>query len=427
MFWRCMAAGAVFVPIDPGWPAFLIERAVAGVAPRIVVAEAEALVTLATVFPDAIALPFEPGVAEQIVPASEQEITPDAPAAYLFTSGSTGTPKAVVHSRSSLATSAVLVLDTFGWQPGERLFNLPELYTMSGLRNALIAAPMGGLEWFSSPANERSNLFDLIDRIEESRCDHLVAGPSLIRQLAGLGDRVPDDRLSSVKAIYCTGAALSGSASREVYRRFGIPVINYYGLTETGGLCLSQHREAWEPEDDSLGKPVGCEARLVDPNGEEGDEGELQVKSGQLMSGYLHDEAATALRMAEGWLRTGDVMYVDDRGRYHLRGRADLFIKTRSTDRVHPEEIEWVLELHPDVTEAAVIGIPDRSGGERVLAMAIVAEAAARDAGLPLRLANFVAEKLGPSRKPTEFRLVSELPRLPSGKLDRARLLALVA
>lgn len=425
LFWRCMAAGAVFAPIDPAWPAYIIERAVAAISPRAIVADTEQLATLSEIFPDAAAVHLADGLGQRFVGAALNH-SPDAPAAYLFTSGSTGTPKAVVHSRRSLATSAALVLETFRWCAGDRLLNLPEPHTMSGLRNALIAAPMGGLEWLSSPAAARSNFFELVERIHESRCDHLVAGPSFVRQLAGLGDRLPADQLAGVKAIYCTGAALSASSSREVYRRFRIPVVNYYGLTETGGLCLSQDRDRWDPDDDSLGRPVGCEARLVGVGGDMAEEGELQIRSGQQMIGYLNDAEATADRLVDGWLRTGDVMCVDDDGRYRLRGRADLFIKTRSTDRVHPEEIESVLELHPDVAEAAVVGIPDQTGGELVLAMAVLDRRAAQDAGLPIKLANFVVEKLGPSRKPSELRFVSGLPRLPSGKLDRAELKRLV-
>lgn len=421
IFWRCLVSGAIFVPIDPGWPAYLVERAAARMAPRVVIAEREGLDRLAAIFPRAVGLLLEPGVSARLGGVLGHPLSVSEPAAYLFTSGSTGTPKAVVHSRGSLAKSAALILKTFGWKRGERLLNLPELHTMSGLRNALVAAPIGGIQWIACRAAERGNFFDLLARIEESACDHLVAGPALVRQLAMFGDRV-GDRIRSIQAIYCTGASLAHDASRAVFERFGIPVINYYGLTETGGICLSQQRGNWDPDDSSLGMPAGCEARLVAPDGSGSSEGELQVRSGQLMSGYFDDPEATARRFDGEWLRTGDIMRIDAAGRYHLRGRADLFIKTRSTERIHPEEIEQVLELHDSVAQAAVVGVPDPNGGERLVALAVLADGLIEDGRAVHILADFVASKLGDSRRLSEVRFVTDLPHLASGKLDRARL-----
>jgi acyl-coenzyme A synthetase/AMP-(fatty) acid ligase len=424
LFQACWKSAAIFVPIDPGWPPYLIKEAAASLSPRCVVADAEQLPQLAAVFPNAEPLMLESHTL--LAAATTTAHGPDLPAAYLFTSGSTSTPKPVVHSRRSLEISASLVLKTFAWQPGERLLNLPELHTMSGLRNALLAVPLGGLEWLPSPAPERANLFDLIDVIAKSRCNRLVAGPSLIRQMALLGDRLDSSLFGEVRAIYCTGATLSASASEALFRRIGVPILNYYGLTETGGLCLSQDIARWDPTDTSLGHPVGCEARLVAADGSIGDEGELQVRSEQIMSGYLDDPVATKARFDGDWLRTGDIMFRDSCGRFHLRGRADLFIKTRSTERIHPEEIENVLELHPVISEAALVGVADPNGGERLVALVIALALEGTRRPTPHELGEFVRQKLGPSRTPNEIRFVDELPRLSSGKLSRSALKDLI-
>ena len=423
IFWRCMEAGAVFVPIDRSWPDYLIERATAGISPRAIVTTKQRSDALERIFPGAMLLEME-GAAEKLTGSGDPQPGPQSDAVYLFTSGSTGVPKAVVHSRASLAHSAALALEIFGWRQGERLLNLAELHTMSGLRNSLIAAPMGGVDWLPFAALDQANFFDLIEVVHNSGCEHVVAGPAFVRQLGSFGDRIEKDRFSRVKAIYSTGAHLPADAAQAVFERFGLPVINYYGLTETGGICLSQRREDWTPHDTSLGRPVGCEARLIGMNGAETNEGELQVKSSQLMTAYLNDPEATAHRFDHGWLKTGDVMSRDEDGNFHLRGRADLFIKTRSTDRVHPEEIETVLELHPAVAEAGVVGVENPSGGEHLVVLAAI-----RGGGTvtPVALADFVVERLGPSRKPTEVRLVASLPRLASGKLNRPELRALLS
>ena len=422
VFRTCMRAGAVFVPVDPSWPPYLIHKAAARLAPRVVIAKPDALHDLAAIFAGAAALSIEDAANEIVARPDQAPLSEYLSAAYLFTSGSTGVPKLVMHSRRSLNHSAALVLRTFGWRCGERLLNLAELHTMSGLRNALVAAEMGGIEWLPSPTSERATIFDLIALIGESGCERLVAGPSLVRHLALLGDRLDRAPFAGLKAIYCTGAALSAAASQALHARLNLPIVNYYGLTETGGLCLSQDVADWDPADTSLGRPVGCEARLVTADGSIGEQGELQIRSPQIMSGYLGDAAATAARFDGDWLRTGDIMMRDREDRFHLRGRADLFINTRRTERIHPEEIENVLELHPQVSEAAVVGVEDPNGGERVVALIVLHAGWDLTACSHRAMAQFVVDKLGQSRMPNEVRFLNRLPRLASGKLSRVAL-----
>ncbi len=419
LFWGCMALGAIFAPIDWQWPDYLVEKAAGSLKPAAIVTPAAELAGLAALFPGARAIALEDVAGWRCdggtLPGPHD---PGLPAAYLFTSGSTGTPKAVVLSRGALAHGAAVTLSSFGWRAGERLLNLPELHTMSGLRNALVAAPIGGLAWLASPPAERGNIFALVDLIRTSGCDHLVSGPALIKQLLLVAERVEPGSLDRLQAIYCTGAALNPAAVEAFHSRFGIPIINYYGLTETGGICISQSRDGWTAQDRSLGRAVGCTARLVP----DADEGELQIRSPQLMSGYLADPERSQARFDGEWLRTGDVMRRDSDGNFHLLGRAELFIKTASTERVHPEEIEAVLEAHPDVLEAAVCGRADADQSERLVALVVLRAPEAAPAGLDARLARFVGERLGAARRPGEILFVEALPRLPGGKLARSAL-----
>ena len=428
LFWSTMAAGAIFVPVDSEWPAYAVEKAAGRLSPRLIVATGKDCKQLEALFPSAMVIDADEHAAKRIVIATGPgvAIPAEAPAAYLFTSGTTDLPKAVCLSRAALAHSAMVTIDAFGWRQGERLLNLPELHSMSGLRNSLIAAPMAGMEWLPSPGVERPDIFTLVDLIADSRCDHIVAGPSLVRQLAMVARRLPSDALVSVKAIYCTGAALPRDAVVTVYERFRTPVINYYGLTETGGICLSQDRRSWTIDDTSLGRPVGCEARLIGPDGQTGDAGELQIESAQLMSGYVDDIEATRVRLSDGWLRTGDVMARDEAGAYHLRGREALFIKTQSTDRIHPEEVETAMIDHDAVIDAALAGVADGNGGERLVAFVVLSHGTGSLA-LKSELANFVEEKLGKSRRPQQIEFVESLPRNSVGKLKRGELRGMVS
>ena len=285
LFWACMSNGAVFAAGDEDWPAFQLANAAGRMTPRLVASTSRSVGAAHQVFPHAEHLWLEPspectdleGLANWARGApmcDALDIPDEAPAAYLFTSGTSGVPKAVVHSRGGLAHGARLTLRTFEWKAGERLINLAEPHTMSGLRNAFLAAPLGGIEWVPAP---RASLFALLEQLETARCNRLVVGPLLLRQLALLGDRAPASAFASLKAIYCTGATLDPASVETIYARLGVPVVNYYGLTETGGICLSQRLPGWRPGDGSLGHPAGCEARVVDADlapvadGEEGD------------------------------------------------------------------------------------------------------------------------------------------------------------
>jgi len=413
LFWATVLCGAVFAPVDASWPEYQLEQSTRRLQPRVVAADAETLGRLKRVFPAAyaLALPIEEEV-DEVEPVDFVTCDASAPAAYLFTSGSTGVPKAVVLSHGALAHGAALTLASFDWRSGDRLVNLPPPHTMSGLRNAFVAAPLGGLAWI--PFEDAGEIFDLIDALGRSRCDRLVCGPALLRHFALLADRLPDDVLPGLKAIYCTGARLGPNDAAAVSARLQVPVVNYYGLTETGGLCISQSPNDWTAGDDTLGKPVGCEAAIITADGRaavDGESGELRIKSPQLMSGYLGQPDATAARFADGWLRTGDLARRLADGRIQLVGRADHFIKTAETERVHPEEIELALEQHEDVAEAAVCGVSDLQDQERICALVVLRASAVESASTPRRLADFVAERLGPTRRPRDIRFADRLPR----------------
>jgi acyl-coenzyme A synthetase/AMP-(fatty) acid ligase len=436
LFWACMLNGSIFAPVDEGWPAFQLAKAAGAISPRLVASTSRSVAAAATVFPDAEHLWLEPesdlsdldGLAKWARGAAHStpvHMPGNAPAAYLFTSGTSGVPKAVVHTRQGLVHGAEVTLKALEWEAGERLVNLPDPYSMSGLRNAFLAAPLGGLKWLPLPERDRPNFFALLAQLEQAQCHRLVVGPLFLRQLALLQDRVSSEAFRSVKAIYCTGAALDSASARQVYERLGVPVINYYGLTETGGICLSQSLAGWSASDRSVGRPVGCEVRLVSDGGRPsapGEEGELEVRSPQLMTGYLNDPKATTERFRDGWLRTGDLFRCLSDGSYELEGRASQFINALSTDRVHPEEIEHILERHEAVAEAAVYGRAEIGGGERIAALIVPRRRADDDEDLSAELAAFVAEHLGPARRPSFVRMVQQLPRLGNGKLIRHRL-----
>lgn len=438
LFWAAMARGAIFAPVDETWPDYLVERAAGGLSPRLVACDTARGDLYRRLFPAAarVGLPSADGEAPpgdapvwsdwitgDAVDAPPLVVPPSAPAAYLFTSGSTGTPKAVVLSRGALAHGARLTLETFEWAPGERLVNLPEPHTMSGLRNGLVASLLGGLRWIPFGAARRPNLFALLEALEDAKAERLVIGPALVRQLAMLGDRIDPRMLATTKAIYCTGAMLSPIAADQFHAHFGVPIVNYYGLTETGGICVSQRLAGWRPGDRSIGTAAGAELRVAPERGPPAPLGlgELQVRSPQLMSGYRDDPERTASRFDDGWLRTGDLARIDPDGRVYLVGRSEGFIKTASTDRVAPEEVEMLLEEHPAVAEAAVLGVKTAQDYERIVALVVLRDP--RNGHVAeTELADFVGSRLGAARTPSQICFVPRLPRRDTGKIVRSEL-----
>jgi len=449
VFWAAVLNGVVFVPVDANWPSYLLGKACSKVAPALALVEDRLLPAWRGLSCAAGIVPLSVWASEQTnerssdirqdgvdagkldarqhvassVPSSAAW-APETPASYLFTSGSTGEPKAVVLSHAALARSARLVVDTFAWQPGERLLNLADPHTMSGLRNAFVAAPLAGMSWVCSPRKERENIFALLDGIANMQPQRMVAAPVLLRQINLLGPRVSAGAFASMKALYCTGTDLNADEMRRFHARFGIPVVNYYGLTETVGLCVSQDVNHWSADDASLGCAVGCEIRLVDDNDNivaQGEVGELQVRLDHPMSDYLRDAEATAEMFDGAWLRTGDLARCDAEGRVSIVGRSGNFIKTLGTEKIQPQEIEVVLELCPGVAEAAVFGWADPAGGERIAAL-VVATASDGERPTDVDLARFATERLGAARVPTVFIWVAVIPRSANGKILRQHL-----
>lgn len=434
-FWAAQRLGLVWLASDPAWPvARLATVAEAAGADWLIDAGSEPLPPAE--LPEALARlprlgarPAEGHDAAPAPPTAEPAWSGRAVAALLPTSGSTGGPKLVALSRAALARSALLAVRSFGWQAGERLLNLAEPHTMSGLRNGLLAAPLAGMAWLVSPPATRADVFALLGQIHTRRPQRVVAAPLLVRQANLWRQRLPADTWTGVRALYCTGADLDPVEVQRFHAAEGLPVLNYYGLTETVGLCLSQALAGWDPQDRSLGRPVGCRIRLVDATGatlpEDAVEavGELQVHQRHPSAGYWRGPAGPF--DAQGWLATGDLARRDAQGRVHLVGRLAHFIKTAGTEKVAPAEVEQALETHADVLEAAVCGLPAGVGIERIAALVVLRPATAHEAegtALQAALIAHVARLLGSARAPSRIRFVPSLPRGAHGKLLRPQL-----
>ena len=195
-----------------------------------------------------------------------------------------------------------------------------------------------------------------------------------------------------------------------------------FGQTEACGFISQTHLDdAAEDKGATLGRPLpGVEARVVDPDSGaavgRGEVGELEVRGPNVMAGYhdLPEESAAAIGPG-GWLRTGDLVTMDERGYLRMAGRRKEMIVSGG-ENIFPVEIENALLEHPDVAQAAVVGVPDPRWGEAAVAVVVPAASGSPD---PAELEAFLRERLAAFKVPRRWEFVDDLPRTASGKVQK--------
>jgi acyl-CoA synthetase (AMP-forming)/AMP-acid ligase II len=225
--------------------------------------------------------------------------------------------------------------------------------------------------------------------------------------------------LSKVRGALSAAAPLGEPVAQAFIERLGAPVIQAYGMTEVSGASHLGPSEPSKNRPASAGRCVpNIECRVVDvgsgaelgPN----EQGEIQVRGPIVMKGYLNRPDATAATIdADGWLRTGDIGYVDEEGYFYIVDRAKELIKYKGL-QVAPAELEAILLAHPAVADGAVIGIPDEEAGEVPKAFVVTkAEVTAE------QLMAYIAERVAPHKKVRAVEFVEQIPKSLTGKILR--------
>jgi acyl-CoA synthetase (AMP-forming)/AMP-acid ligase II len=333
-------------------------------------------------------------------------VAPSDPADILFTSGTTGVPKGVVmpHERTlGVATDWVRMT---GLSAEDRYLMVNPYFHQFGLKAGILACLAGGATMLPEP------VFDVdraLARVVEERVTVFPGAPTLYHSLLDHPQRANYD-LSSLR-VAVTGAA---DIPVELIRRINdeLPfstVITGYGLTETGTATSTSPHDDFETVATTVGRPrPGFEVRI--DGASVGEAGEVVIKGPTVMAGYLDDPEATAAALSpDGWLRTGDLGVLDERGYLRIVGRIkDMFIV--GGFNVYPAEIENALLRHPHVKQAAVIGIPDERMGE--VGMAFLVTSAP-----PEEIEAWCREQMANYKVPRRIEIVDELPMNATGKV----------
>jgi long-chain acyl-CoA synthetase len=420
LYYGALRAGAVVVPMNP----LLKQREIAyhlldsgakvifawqGCAAEVDVEARKAGITAVAVDPSDFVgrlMSFEPcdGVADR---------QPNDTAVILYTSGTTGLPKGAELTHANLDSNVEVMAATLHVTTDDVIFGGLPLFHVFGQTCALNVAVRAGATLTQITRFDPAEVLDILVR---DRVTVLHAVPTMFSALLSRHCSADVD-LSALRVCISGGSALPVEVLHAVERTFGCVVLEGYGLSETSPAASFNHLDRPRVPG-SIGTPLrGVEMQVVDDRGQaviDGAVGEIVVRGRNVMKGYWNKPEATAAAITvDGWFHTGDLGRVDENGNYFIVDRKkDMII--RGGYNVYPREIEEVLYEHPDVGEAAVVGVVDDHLGEEIAAAVALKPGASATAE---QLRDFVKARVAAYKYPRSVHIVDALPKGPTGKI----------
>jgi long-chain acyl-CoA synthetase len=427
-FHAVTALGAIVVPVNPGFKQTELEfcfhsanvrgivsdERTAGVCERIAAGFEHPVDVITTTAAHGQALTLEElierGAAERLPPRDADEVF-----VYQFSSGSTGRPKRVPRTHGQISAEADLY-DRLGVTEADRVFSAIPMFHTYGMGACLLAPPAWGatvviLEDPNPFLLKRHRALELIER---ERCTVFPGVPFNFQLMA---EAPSGADLSSLRLCFSAGTALARSTFDAFGERFGVLVRQLYGSTETGILSANMSDDPVATFE-SVGAPLGdVSFQTVDDEGDplpDGELGEVTVASPAMTSGYAELPEVNAEAFADRRWHTGDLGKVDGEGRLTITGRKKLLIEVGGY-KVDPIEVQDVVEAHPKVAEAVVVGVNGATPGSEVVKAVVVP---ADELG-ERELIDFCRERLANYKVPQQIELRDEIPKSPLGKVLR--------
>lgn len=358
----------------------------------------------------------------QIVQGHEPSSPPPSPPGdaillMLATSGTTSVPKVVELTHDNITAQFAAFDDVYDYGTESRILNPLPLHFTDGLFHGPLAAAVYGSTLFRPKKFEFGQLEDLVNGVYRNAITHFIVVPAILSLMDRLGSEFTDTfDGADFRYIRSSGDRLPAELWRSIEERFGVRVVNTYGMSET--VCEAFY---CGPGDDlfrfgTIGRAVGCEWRIVDEEGRPvGSEsvGELLLKGPIIMPGYRNQPALTAAAMTDGWLRTGDLATASQDGFVTIVGRKKDLVISGGVN-IHPQEITDCLLAHPAVADAFAFGQPHSVWGEQVVAAVVCRGGEALE---QTDLIEHCQSQLAQHKVPRLILFMDELPRNPAGKV----------
>ena len=369
-------------------------------------------------------IPAPDGPAGQFSIVSEQTASPNADgsaepedtALMLHTSGTTSRPKMVPLTQENLVHSAHSIQTWLGLTPADRTLNVMPLFHVHGLMASLLASIHAGASVVCTPGFLAPRFYDWLDAFLPTWYTAVpTMHQSILARAEGQGDILQRRLLRFIRSC---SAALPPQVMAALEETLNAPVVEAYGMTEASHQMTCNPLPPGERKPGSVGLPAGAETAIMDDAGgllPAGKQGEIVIRGGGVTAGYANNPDANRESFTDGWFRTGDLGYLDAAGYLFITGRKKEVIN-RAGEKISPREVDEILLSHPAVAQAVTFAIPDPSLGEEVGAAVVLKEGAVLDS---TTLRRYASLSLAPFKVPAQVVFVDEIPKGPTGKLQR--------
>lgn len=343
----------------------------------------------------------------------------DDAALVMYTSGTTGRPKGVVHTHASLLAGGWTPTLAHALTPEDRALCVLPMYHINGLCVTVMGALVSGGSVVLAPRFSASAFWD---QVETHDITWFSVVPTIVSHLLhGAAEPSPQVK-ARLRFGRCASSPLAPEVQEPFEARFGVPIVETMGLTETAAQILSNPLPPGQRKIGSPGIAIGNAVAILRPDLSHAgahEKGEIAVRGPNVMQEYLKNPTATAAALTpDGWLRSGDLGFIDDDGYVFVSGRLkELIIK--GGENIAPREVDEALYAHGDVVEAAAFARPCPTYGETVEAAVRLRDGSQADAATLLVLCR---DRLGQFKTPDVIHFMAELPKGPSGKIQRLKL-----
>ncbi|MFC1937497.1 AMP-binding protein, partial [Chloroflexota bacterium] len=352
-------------------------------------------------------------------PEPLEEVSPEDGAQLLYTTGTTGRPKGVYLTHDNLISEAQYIIGGHGLTEKEcSLCLLPFFHINAQLVNLVSGLYVGS----SIILPRRFSARAFWPTLAKFEATWFNAVPTIYSILL---NRSPEEKeqfnLSKLKFGRSASAPLPVSVINTFQERFGVPIIETYGISETASQVTTNPMEPGKQKPGSAGRPQGNEVQIWGSDGKvlpPGQEGEIMVRGRNVMKCYYNDAEATAKAIENGWFHSGDLGYMDEEGFVFITGRIKELI-IRGGENIQPREIDEVLYSHPAIQDAATVGIPDDFYGEEVKSFVVLKPGMK---AIEEELINYCRERMAEYKCPKSIGFLEEMPKSPAGKIIRRKL-----